>query len=145
MERRTDGERLSAPGQQTHSTRGTHSLSEPGSMVVQAAVTPSRSRRLLFKLPVATLRRNSEERVRRRETRKETRKHIERERKRDGMGRDCPCLCVAFVCVCVHSEIIGPNSTSLCHSYGSIKGTSFLSLEIMNNYLSTRTFCRKVN
>ncbi|TSK38332.1 FERM domain-containing protein 4A [Bagarius yarrelli] len=31
-------------------------------MVVQAAVTPSRSRRLLFKLPVATLRRNSEER-----------------------------------------------------------------------------------
>ncbi|XP_053534081.1 FERM domain-containing protein 4A isoform X3 [Ictalurus punctatus] len=32
-------------------------------MVVQAAVTPSRSRRLLFKLPVATLRRNSEERM----------------------------------------------------------------------------------
>ncbi|XP_026783053.1 FERM domain-containing protein 4A isoform X3 [Pangasianodon hypophthalmus] len=32
-------------------------------MVVQAAVTPSRSRRLLFKLPVGTLRRNSEERM----------------------------------------------------------------------------------
>ncbi|TRY62419.1 hypothetical protein DNTS_031828 [Danionella cerebrum] len=50
--------RLSVAGQQAQNAR-THSHT----MVVQAAVTPGRTRRLLLKLPVGTLRRNSEDRL----------------------------------------------------------------------------------
>ncbi|KAA0715159.1 hypothetical protein E1301_Tti008790 [Triplophysa tibetana] len=60
--RKTGRTRLSVAGQQTQDAHrtdtGTHT------MVVQAAVTPGRSRRLFLKLPVGTLRRNSEDRLR---------------------------------------------------------------------------------
>lgn len=59
--------RLSVAGQQTQDARGTDAGTLMHTMVLQAAVTPGRSRRLLLKLPVGTLRRNSEDRVRRRE------------------------------------------------------------------------------
>lgn len=62
-ERERETARLSVTGQQTPNARGPDAHTH--TMVVQAAVTPSRTRRLLLKLPVGTLRRNSEERVRR--------------------------------------------------------------------------------
>lgn len=46
-----------------HTPTETHTLER--TMVVQGAVTPGRTRRLMLKLPVGTLRRNSGERVRR--------------------------------------------------------------------------------
>lgn len=62
-ERERGTARLSVAGQQTPNARGPDAHTH--TMVVQAAVTPGRTRRLLLKLPVGTLRRNSEERVRR--------------------------------------------------------------------------------
>jgi len=62
-ERERGTTRLSVAGQQTPNAHGPDAHTH--TMVVQAAVTPSRTRRLLLKLPVGTLRRNSEERVRR--------------------------------------------------------------------------------
>ncbi|KAK2894521.1 hypothetical protein Q8A67_011750 [Cirrhinus molitorella] len=59
-ERKRGTARLSVAGQQTPNACGPDAHTH--TMVVQAAVTPGRTRRLLLKLPVGTLRRNSEER-----------------------------------------------------------------------------------
>lgn len=60
---RLDGtERTPTSHTHVHTPTETHTVER--TMVVQGAVTPGRTRRLMLKLPVGTLRRNSGERVR---------------------------------------------------------------------------------
>lgn len=76
---RLDGsERTPTSHTHVHTPTETHTVER--TMVVQGAVTPGRTRRLMLKLPVGTLRRNSGERVR--------------------QGFPLPFLCLTFFLLC---------------------------------------------